>query len=142
MPRGLRLSDEEKGMIIAYKDSGMSFSEISRKIGRTRCVIANFLRSPENYGKARRTGRKPKLSKRDKRRILNQASNSTTSCRQLAALASKPVSATTVWRTLHMSDHIVSATMKKAPTLKPHHKEARVKFASNNLDTCWDMVSC
>jgi len=40
MGRGQQLTDVEKGQIIAYKNSGI----FSLKIGRSRCVIANFLK--------------------------------------------------------------------------------------------------
>jgi len=70
MPAGRLLSEGEKGRIKAYNDAGFNVSEISRKIGRTRCVITNFLRNPEEYGVKRSSGRKPKLDDLDRRRII------------------------------------------------------------------------
>jgi len=84
MPAGRLLSEGEKGRIKAYNDAGFNVSEISRKIGRTRCVITNFLRNPEEYGVKRSSGRKPKLDDRDKRRIILEASNSFASCSTIA----------------------------------------------------------
>lgn len=140
MPRGTVLSDEEKGKIGAYEDEGLNYAQISRKVGRSRCVIASFLKNRQKYGKKYKTGRKPKLSDRDKRMIINKASNSFVSCAQLAGQCSKRVSKMTVWRVLNSSETIVRSVMKKVPTLRPHHKTARLQFASNNLDTDWNSV--
>ena len=45
MGRGKQLTDIEKGKILAYHDSGESLRSIERKIGRSRCVITNYLAS-------------------------------------------------------------------------------------------------
>jgi len=140
MPAGRLLSEGEKGRIKAYNDAGFNVSEISRKIGRTRCVITNFLRNPEEYGVKRSSGRKPKLDDRDKRRIILEASNSFASCSTIAAGCTKPVSRMTVWRALKTSEVIVRGILKKAPSLKPRHKTARLQFAENNLQRNWASV--
>ena len=55
-----KLSDLEKGKIIAYRDKRVSISEISRLLGRTRIVIRKFLRNPGEYGQKKSSGR-PKI---------------------------------------------------------------------------------
>lgn len=140
MPRGSYLNNEEMGRIRAYNEAGYNNSEISRKMGRTRCVISNFLKNPEEYGAKRCHGRKPVTNDRDKRRILMKASNSFESCATLAACCSKPVSRMTVWRTLQSSDNIVRGVLRKAPSLKAHHKTARLQFVENNLARNWASV--
>lgn len=140
MPRGTVLSDEEKGKIVAYEDEGLNYAQISQKIGRSRCVIRSFLKNRDKYGKKYKTGRKHKLSDRDKRIIIKKASNSFVSCAQLAGQCSNKVSKMTVWRFLNSSETIVRSVMKKVQTLRPHHKTARLQFATNNLDTDWNSV--
>ena len=92
MQLGKVLSDEGKGTILAYEDEGLKYAQISRKIGRSRVVIGSFLKNIDKYGKKYKTGRKPKLSNRDKRIIINEASNSFVSYAQLAGRFSKMVS--------------------------------------------------
>lgn len=140
MGRSTLLREEEKGSILAFSKSGLNVSQISREIGRSRTVIANFLKNPESYGQKRSTGRKAILNDRDKRRIIKKASNSTTSCAQLASFTGKNVSVTTVWRTLKQSKHIVLGVLRKAPHLTVRHKAARIDFALRNLETNWDSV--
>lgn len=141
MPRGKELSDYEKGQISAFYSSGCGFREIGRKIGRSHKVVSNFLKDQENYGKNKRTGRKHKLSNRDKRRIINHASNSTMSCKALGALTETNVSVTTVWRVLKGSEHIVRSKLQTAPRLLQRHIAARMLFAENNMNTDWPLVS-
>ena len=56
MGRKKVLSNEEIGKIKAYKDCGLKISQISNKIGRTRCVVSNYLSNPSNYGKNMKGG--------------------------------------------------------------------------------------
>ena len=49
MPRGIKLSDHEKGQIEAFKSSGDGFREIARKLNRSDRVIRNYLKNPAYY---------------------------------------------------------------------------------------------
>jgi hypothetical protein len=49
MPRDASLSEVEKGRILALKELGKSISFIANSIHRSRCVIRNFLESPDDY---------------------------------------------------------------------------------------------
>jgi len=60
MGRAQQLTDVEKGQIIAYKNSGININQISSKIGRSRCAVANFLKNPGNYDTNKSPGRSPK----------------------------------------------------------------------------------
>lgn len=140
MPRGLSLNDIEKGKILAFKEEGLTISEISRKINRSRRVIQNFLKNPDLYGKKKRRGRKRKLSSREERKILRSASNSDQSCSKMTALVETKVSKTTVWRTLRRSPIICRNKMKSVPRITVHHKNARLEFAENNMATDWSSV--
>ncbi|KAI5155340.1 hypothetical protein ENBRE01_3513 [Enteropsectra breve] len=70
MSRGKKLTNEEKGKILAYVDLGLSKSEISRRIRRSRTVIHNFIAHQDFYGDEHSSGRPGKLSKRQKRAII------------------------------------------------------------------------
>lgn len=141
MPPGSTLSNEERGKILAYKESGMSISLISKKLHRSRCVIRNFIQSPSSYHIIKRTGRKHKLSDRDQRLLLNKSSNSSLSCAKLASIMANKVSKTTIWRTLNRCKHLKSSKLIKAPCLLPRHKIARLQFAKEHLSVDWDSVS-
>ncbi|GAB0096980.1 hypothetical protein DMENIID0001_125670 [Sergentomyia squamirostris] len=80
MPRGTILSESEKGEIIAYRKCDIDIREIARKLGRSACVVHNFLKNPNGYNTNSQHGRKRSLTKRTERQILRLASNSTRSC--------------------------------------------------------------
>ena len=70
MPRGCILSDLEKGKILSFKEQGLKFREIARKLSRSVNVIRNFLSDPDNYGTKKRSGRK-KFFPKEKYHILH-----------------------------------------------------------------------
>lgn len=51
MPRAKRLTEFEKGQIVALSSSGLSSRDIAEKIGRSKTVVNNFLSLKDNYGK-------------------------------------------------------------------------------------------
>lgn len=142
MPRGKVLSEFEKGQILILLKNGASKAEIASEIGRSRKVIYNYLKNIENYGKNKSSGRKNKLNERERRLILNTASNSTKSCAQLAGCVSNKVCKTTIWNVLKSSKHIRRQRMKKIPRLLKRHINARLEFCKNNMGTNWSNVSC
>ncbi len=71
MPRAKKLTDFEKGFIIEKHNSGKFISLISKEIGRSRCVIINYLKNTSTYGTKKHSGRKKKLSPRVERGIIN-----------------------------------------------------------------------
>uniref|UniRef100_A0A915LUB1 Tc3 transposase DNA binding domain-containing protein n=1 Tax=Meloidogyne javanica TaxID=6303 RepID=A0A915LUB1_MELJA len=104
MPRAKILTELERGKIIAFNDLGFSQREIAKRIGRSQKVICYFLKNPEGYGTIKRCGRHPKLSKRLKRRILKEVSNTTKGCRRIRAEIAPQVSYSTVYRAIN--DHL------------------------------------
>lgn len=129
MPRGKILSEEEKGKIRAYKDDGHTNRWIGRKIGRSHDVINRFLRNPAEYGRAKGRGRKPKLTKRMKRRILRDVSNSTKGTRQIQREFAPNCSHMTVWKAIKESPNLVRQRLRRQPKLTEQHKAARLAFA-------------
>lgn len=141
MPKGRSLTESEKGAIIALKAEGVSMRQISIRIGRSVNVVSQFLKDPERYGTIKRSGRKEKLSSRDKRRIVRLAAQSSKSLRRIAAESELDISVNTVRKVLKNSGIIVREHLMPAPRILPQHREARLSFARENMATDWSRVS-
>lgn len=141
MPRGRYLTEIEKGKILAFLENGLSYREIGRKIQRSDKVVRNFAKNQNEYGKNKTGGPKKKLSDRDRRRVVNAASNSMKSLSQIAQQCGLKVSKSTISRVLKQSKTITRQKLKTMPKLLPRHKLARLEFAKKNLQTNWKMVS-
>lgn len=86
-------------------------------------------------------GDQKKLSERDRRRVINAASNSMKSLSQIANECGINVSKPTISRVLKESGTITRQKLMTMPKLLPRHKQARLDFAKNNLQTNWNKVS-
>lgn len=140
MPRGEHLSSFEKGQIDAFKAIGFSERKIAERIVRSKTAVHNYLSAPAIHGSKNRSGRPPKLSARDKRRIIRMASNSTVSTRIIRDNLNLQVHPDTVRRVLVKSPYLVHCRMRSAPALKDIHKQKRLTFARNNMRTDWKSV--
>ena len=96
----------------------------------------------ENYGTLKSPGPPQKLDDHTKRRIINEASNSTAGVRVLQRENAPNVSYITVYRLLKSTPHIVRQRMKIFPMLKDHHKSARLTFAEKYIHNpgFWNQV--
>uniref|UniRef100_A0A915EK60 Uncharacterized protein n=1 Tax=Ditylenchus dipsaci TaxID=166011 RepID=A0A915EK60_9BILA len=54
-------------------------SDGTKELKRSSDVIDRFVKNPQQYGRKKHTGRKPKISPRMQRRIISRSSNSTMS---------------------------------------------------------------
>lgn len=140
MPLGTQLTEKERGRIDGLKESGKSNRQIAMAIGRSRSCVNNYVRAAGAYGKTKRSGRPPKLKKRDKRRIVRAASNNAVSSREIAALLDNKVCARRVRQVLKDSKVIEDAQMSTAPRLTPSHQEARRLWARTHMNTDWEKV--
>ena len=76
MPKGTQLTSCEKGIIDGLKQlKPLSNRNIARLLNRSPQVVNKYITKCQNYCKKPRTGRKPKLSKRGRRRIIKYFSN-------------------------------------------------------------------
>jgi transposase len=143
MPRGTELSDFEKGQIQALQGTGLSNRVIAKRLGRSHTIVDNFIKKGDGYGKKKRSGRRPKLSDRDKRSILRIASNSTTGARRIRDGCAQKVSKNTVWRVIKSSPHLTRQKLKVNPKLKPEHEMKRMNFAKEHVTWThnWDTVN-
>lgn len=64
MPRAKQLSDEERGMIKAFYDSGFSNREIARRLKRSEGAVRYYLKSP--------TKEERKNAKEDPKKLRNE----------------------------------------------------------------------
>jgi transposase len=141
MPRGTKLSEFEKGQIMALHEEGRANKAIARRINRSAKVVRNFISDPTAYGTKKHTGRKRILSPRNERCIRSAASNSFKSCTDIQRENNLNISKTTVWRTLKRTSFITRAKMQPSPKLGAHHKAARLSFARENMKRDWTKVS-
>ena len=141
MAKGSRLSDMEKGRILALRQQGLGIREIAREIERSHCVVGSFLKDPRTYGTKKTGGRKKKLSPRDERRIIMKASNSLKSSTQIKTECDLHVSQNTVLRVLRRSKIITRQRLKSAPRLLDRHKKDRLRFARANMQRDWEKVT-
>ena len=101
MTKGTKLSEFEKGGIIALKRVGKSQKEISKALGRSKTVICNYLKSPNKNGTRKPTDRPEKLSPQFKRRIVCEVKKKTSSSKILKSLVDAPSSTRTIKRHLN-----------------------------------------
>lgn len=141
MAKGSKLSEFEKGKILAFTDAGKSKREIGRLLGRSDRVIRNFMADQAGYGQKRTRGVTRKLSDRDARKICQEASNSTKRCSQIKRDLNLDISSETIRRTILKNPHLVSRKMKRAQALTAYHKGSRLEFARQNVRRNWLLVS-
>ena len=84
MGRKPALSDVEEEQILAYKNDGLSWREVSRRINRSTSVVNNFLKFGLEYGTKKCSGRPRKLTQRQERLVIRELSAGGTSLGRLA----------------------------------------------------------
>ena len=133
MPRGITLSDEEKGKIEAYRSLRLSNRAIACKLRRSPRLINNFVNDPTNYCTKHRSGRKPIPTARQQRRIVHAASNRTISARQIGADLGLKCSRWTVNRAINKSGVLRYAKKRTSPALTKAHKRIRLQWAKDHM---------
>lgn len=142
MPKGLPLSEFEKGQINTLNSMNWTMRRIAAEINRSDRVVRNYLKNPDAYGTAKSTGRPSVVSARAKRRIIKAASNSTISSAQIASSLNLECTPRTVRRVLEQSEVITRSKMTPCPKLTAEHKANRLNFAEEKLQQQinWDKV--
>lgn len=129
MPRGTSFSEMEQVSIKSYREAGLGVSEIAAKLNRHRNSISNFLKNPDNYGKTKRTGPKPKVDERAKRSIKRLATEKNMSANQIKQELSLNVTKRRVQQILSEDINLRYEKRSCKPMLLPRHKQARLNFA-------------
>ena len=128
MPKGIKLSEFEKGQVIALDKEGFSHRDIAKKLGRSRAPINNFLRNPETYNAAHAGGRPKFPSPRDERLILRELKkNRRTSLKQIKSKTNVTASVSTIKRMLQKKN-ISRKKMKSQSKLSIDHNRRRLQF--------------
>lgn len=143
MPKGPKLSEYEKGQIQALHANGSNVSQIARQIHRSRDVITKFLNNPQEYGTKKSTGRPTVVTPRNKRRIINAASNSTIGVRQIKKDLDLEASRETIRKVIKNCPHIQRSRMSLQPKLTEADKANRLEFARQHMtwNNEWQNVS-
>ena len=142
MPKGERLTNSEQETILDLHKRKLSHRKIAKKVKRSKTVVTAFLQNPSNYGKKKRTGRKPIINEKTKRLILRSACNKTISCSQIVSELNLKASRWTVNRVLKKSNILKHKKMKHSPALTDDHKRLRLEWANEHMTwhTEWQKV--
>ena len=131
MPRGKELTSEEKAVIVALREEGLTQREIGQRLQRSQTAIKNFLKKRNEPATNRRTGRPKKVTDRGERLIHRMASVKRMSTRQISTALDKRISHKTVHRVLKKSKHLKYQKLARRPLLSSKHKSDRLDFARN-----------
>ncbi|RHZ16699.1 hypothetical protein DYB31_004309, partial [Aphanomyces astaci] len=134
IPKGLRLSEEERVAILAFHKAEWSIRRIAKELMLSHGAVRRLMREPELYGTLPRGGSQPKLNIRDQRTVLPAASKGDSSSSRLKHDLQLEVSARTVRRLLAKSPHPKYKKRKPTPKLTAAHKLARVVWAKSLVD--------
>ncbi|ETV69561.1 hypothetical protein H257_14797 [Aphanomyces astaci] len=142
MGRAGQLTEYEQGSALAFSKAGWSIKRIAAALGRSRNVVASFIRSPETYGTHYVSRKSTKVSERARRQIVKHASTTGCSARQLKAYLPLEVSLRTYQRILNQAAFLEYTKRQHAPKLQQRHKDARLKYAEDNLTNPpdWDIA--
>ncbi|CAK9806319.1 Transposable element Tc3 transposase [Anthophora plagiata] len=133
MPRGNFLSESEKASKAILNKRGESNRKIAKEIHRSECVVRNFLKMKENYGKKCSTKGNSKITKREKNIIFYEATKNRLVASQIVAKMQLPITKRRVQQILHNNSNIGFKKPQKKPMLKAHHKVARLEYAKNHM---------
>lgn len=106
MPRGKKLSDEERAKIDAYRESGLSCRQIAFKLHRSPSVVEKYVKRPELYGIKKRSGRPPTITDREKRKIIRLAAIEHKTASEIKGEMHLNITNRRVRQILHASDHL------------------------------------
>lgn len=132
MPRGKSLTGEEKGKIKVYHEIGLSNREISRRLGRSSCVIDNFINKGPQYGTKKRPGRTPLVTNRAKREMKRLLIRDNLCAKELMAKMDLGVGVRRVQQIIKKDLKLSYETKCAKPELLPRHKLARLRFAEKH----------
>lgn len=128
------LSEIERGKIDAYLTCGKSVAEISKLLKRSVGVIYNYKRDPGNYSKNFNKKGNPRLTEKDKRRIIRSASQNGCSSKQICTDLRLPVTSRRVRQILSTSQSLRWSKMKAAPKLTDRHKKQRLEYCDKYME--------
>ena len=133
MPKNTSLTFDEKVQIDQFRNEGKSQVYIAKKLGRSRCVVQNYLSSPTMYGILKKNaGRKCSIPNRTKRLVSRLGSNSQLSLRQIQEEVNGEISRSSAYIIIQ-STIIKYEKMVAMPKLTKLHKEKKLIFVKDML---------
>jgi transposase len=133
MPLGTSLTSAEKKKIDNFRKKGLSIRYIADKINRSKTVVGNYVKDPQAYGIIRRSGRKKKLSSRQKRTIIRLASNKSISCSQIVSELNLPVTRWCVNKVISESGILKHQKKTASPPLNESNLMKRLNWAKDHM---------
>ncbi|XP_076657166.1 uncharacterized protein LOC143361560 [Halictus rubicundus] len=124
MGRGERLNERQIHTILKLSEEPYSVTKISKVVNRSRKVIINLLKNPENHGKKKGSGRPQSLTARQKHAILRTVSNSSMTALQIAESVGVNTNVKNVRRVLQKCKHLMRRKLQKKPWLKKERKRS------------------
>ena len=142
MSLGKRLTEHERARIDCLASKGKTSRKIAAELSKTgpkrsHTAVCNYFRDRAGYGKGKKRGPKRKLTVRDERRLLREASNSPMSAASLKLSLALPISASRTRAYLNSSVTLRHLKVKHAPSLSAQHKERRLEWARHHVT--WDV---
>lgn len=141
MPRGKQLSENQRAQILALLEAKVSLNKIATIINKSRRVVQNFAKKPEEYCSTSRKGRKPRMTAAQTRLLLRTVRNTGATAQNLVLSLALPVGKKRVQAILRSDTSVQWRRPMKGPWLSPAHVQARLNWACGHVGTpqsYWD----
>lgn len=129
MGRRRALTPEERREIDILVGRGLSNRAIGRLLNRSHKVVKRYRDLGVRYGQRSYKKRKSKLTRRQIRAILRDASNGIISTAKIKQIHNLPVHRQTIWRVLKNAAHLRFRRLKARPMMTPFHEGIRLNWA-------------
>jgi transposase len=128
-PRGTRLKEGEKAVIIYLESNGVIRTAIAKTIKRSRTVVDNFLRDPEGYGTNNWGCPRRKISDTGVRLLVRTGRSGNYSCAQLKTELGLTIGVRQISRILRETGGLRHKKKAHTPLLTGAHKKSRISVA-------------
>lgn len=139
MPRGKELTHEDCRLIEELVRTNMKKKAIAERLQRSPSTITKYLKRKDLNTPRKRCGRPPKISSKDKSRLVRQALLGKRSASQLIHDQNLPLTKRRVQQILSNHPNLSYEKRAHAPVLTSAHKLKRLEFAKKhiNKDAIW-----
>ena len=128
MGRGLRLSSEERAVILALKKDGLGQRAIAKRVNRSKTAIQHVLATDNTENRTTTAGPKPKLSATLRRLIIRTVLKERLTASQVQKKMGLSVSIRTIQRILQQHSNLHYVKMQPSPHLTQSHRTKRLKW--------------
>lgn len=130
MVQGKQISDIDRRRVLRMRSRGDTGRHIADILGISKTAVYEIICSGTANKSIKKRGRKVVMSERTKRRVLSVIrKNRQLGMRSIASCLRGEVSASTIWR-IKTANGLSRRKFRCRPTLREHHKEARIKFGA------------